>query len=220
MSDKAIIFDLDGTLLDTVTDLADSMNASLAEAGFPVHSREEYIAMIGSGLRSLVSLALPPGSRVYDSVERVLAVMNRVYPARMTDATRPYPGIPGLLDEISSRGIPKAILSNKPEAMTIEIVKKLLGKWSFDLIIGSSARFPKKPDPKAALAIAESFGIRPGRMIFIGDSPIDVQTARNAGMIPVCVAWGYGDHDEMMKLGLKELIDTPEELVSVIDRIR
>jgi phosphoglycolate phosphatase len=212
----AIIFDLDGTLLDTVRDLAESMDASLSEAGFPGHTLDEYTRMIGSGLRSLIALALPPLSRDDKTVDRVLRIMKRIYPARMTVHTRPYPGIPDLLDKVEKLGIPKAILSNKPDEMTQVVVAELLGKWSFHPVIGSSPRFPKKPDPASALHIARALGAAPEETVFVGDSGIDMENALRAGMIPVGVSWGYGKREELDRHGVRAIATTPREVADLI----
>ncbi len=213
---RAIIFDLDGTLLNTLDDLAESMNESLARAGFPGHAVPEYIPMIGSGLKSLISLALPPSDRDDRTVERVLRIMKHVYPSRMTAKTRPYNGIPGLLDALSGTGLRFAILSNKPDEMTREIVKELLGKWSFDPVIGSSPRFPKKPDPTAPLFIAGYLATNPAEMAFVGDSSIDMETAIAGGMIPIGVSWGFGKREELDRFGVRGIVDTPEELIMLL----
>jgi phosphoglycolate phosphatase len=217
MYPSAIIFDLDGTLLDTVEDIADSMNESLAEAGFSSHALPEYVGMIGSGLRTLIYLALPGADREDKTVDRVLRIMKRIYPARMAINTRPYEGIPAFLDSVTMLGIPKAILSNKPDEMTREIVEQLLGKWSFGLVVGSSPRFPKKPDPAAPLYIAQQLSAKPSETAFVGDSSIDIQTAIAAGMIPIGVSWGYGKKEDLVRDGVRAVVDTPEELTPIIE---
>jgi phosphoglycolate phosphatase len=217
MHARAIIFDLDGTLLNTVQDLAESMDASLREAGFPGHSIEDYTRMIGSGLKSLISLALPPLSRDEKNIDKVLRAMKRIYPEKMTKNTRPYNGIAALLDRLETLGIRKAILSNKPDDMTAAIVRELLGRWSFDPVIGSSPRFKKKPDPAAALHIAGILGVKADEVVFIGDSFIDMENAIAAGMIPIGVTWGYGKKDEIDKAGVKATVSSPEELLALLE---
>jgi phosphoglycolate phosphatase len=220
MFPDAIIFDLDGTLLDTLDDLAESMNESLAEAGFPIHPVPAYIVMIGSGLKSLISIALPPSERDEKTIGRVLRIMKRIYTARMTRKTRPYDGIPGLLDKLEKAGIPKAILSNKPDEMTQGIVPELLGKWNFNPIMGSTARFPKKPDPTAPLFIAGEMKVNPSDVAFVGDSSIDMETGLASGMKPIGVTWGFGKKEELDRFGVFRLVDSPAELYSVLAEFR
>ncbi len=162
MNHKAIIFDLDGTLLNTIEDLTDSMNLTLSRFGFEGHDQETYKYFIGDGIETLVIRALPLESRNPEIITRCVEAMREEYALRWDKKTRPYPGIPELLDALSQKGWPISILSNKPDDSTRMVVAKLLPKWTFQIVLGARPSVPKKPDPAAALEIAELLHLDPG----------------------------------------------------------
>jgi len=211
MSIRAVIFDLDGTLLDTLEDLADAMNAVLSALGYPVHPVERYKQFVGDGMAMLGKRALPPEAT--GDVQKALDMLPIEYKAHLDVKTRPYPGIPELLDALSARKIAVAVLSNKPDAFARETIEHFFAEVPWAAMVGESERYPRKPDPAGAKAIAENLGIAPGDFLFVGDSPMDMQCALGAGMTPVGVTWGFRARPTLEAAGGKLFIDTPEELL-------
>lgn len=217
MKYKAIIFDLDGTLLDTLEDLANSMNQVLKSQGLPIHETEKYKQFVGSGMYNLALRALPLDKRDESFIKHCQNLMQEEYKKRWADTTKPYEGIPELLDRLTTLGCKKAVLSNKPHEFTQLIVKKLLERWSFDAVFGERPGIPRKPNPAGALEIAKLLDIPPKEFIYMGDSGIDMNTAKSAGMYAVGVLWGFRDAAELMENGADLIIKTPIELFSVIE---
>jgi phosphoglycolate phosphatase len=213
MTHKAVIFDLDGTLLNTIEDLTDSMNLTLKRFGFKGHDQEAYKYFIGDGIETLVKRALPPESRQEEMITRCVATMREEYALRWDRKTHPYPGIPELLDALFQKGWPISILSNKPDDSTRMVVDKLLPKWAFEIVLGARPSVPKKPDPTAALEIAGLLGLPPDQFIYIGDTGTDMKTAVQAGMFPVGALWGFRTARELMAQGAKVLIEKPMDLL-------
>ena len=214
----AVLFDLDGTLLDTLEDLAQSMNAVLVGRGFPPHERDAYKLFVGDGLEMLVRRALPAARVDDEQVRGAMEAMLERYAEHWDRTTRPYPGIPELLDELTGRNLRLAVLSNKRHDFTCRLVKYILSQWRFDPVRGARDGVPKKPDPTAALAIADELGIRPSRWIYLGDTGIDMRTAGAAGMVSVGVTWGFRDRDELARAGAQHIIDRPEQALELLDR--
>jgi phosphoglycolate phosphatase len=210
---KAILFDLDGTLLNTLADLADAMNAVLRHHNFSEHDITAYPYFIGNGLTALVKRALPADSRDDATVSICLESLDKEYANRLTAKTRPYGGIPELLDKCAASGLKMVILSNKPEPATQKIVAALLSSWHFEIVRGSRSDIPKKPDPTAALLISRSLGMAPEDFIYLGDSDVDMQTAASAGMFAAGALWGFRDAPELIKGGARMIIKTPLDLV-------
>ena len=216
MTDRAILFDLDGTLLDTLDDLADATNAALARQGLPAHPVEEFKYFVGDGMRNLILRTLPEASRDEATLARTIDAFREEYGRNWADKTRPYPGVADLLDAITERGVPKAILSNKPHEFTQLCVGKLLPDWSFEIVQGVSETTPPKPDPSGALRIADELGVPPARFLYVGDTNTDMQTATAAGMFAVGVTWGFRPAAELTANGAQTLIDTPAELLDLL----
>ncbi len=216
MRTHAIIFDLDGTLLDTIDDLTASMNAALASLGFPTHDREAYKIFVGDGVRELVARAFPEAHRDDATVARGMKRMREEYRKRWADATKPYDGILEMLDALAARNIPTAILSNKPEDFTRTCVDHFLDRCPFAIVRGARDGTPKKPDPAAAIAIAQTLGFDPKEILFVGDTCTDMRTAVAAGMIPVGVLWGFRGEAELRDTGAQHLIAHPSELVTLL----
>ena len=216
MKFKAVLFDLDGTLLDTIEDLADSMNIVLTGMGFPTHEVAAYKYHVGDGVRELAVRALPKNHQDEETIKKCIAAMRQEYGSRWDKKTRPYPGIPGLLDALTARGIKMAVLSNKPDQNTKVVVAKLLPKWRFDYVAGERAGIPRKPDPGAALSIAEQLGIPPKEWLYLGDTNTDMKTAVGAGMYPVGALWGFRTADELLACGAKTLIEHPPGLLALL----
>ena len=212
---KAVLFDLDGTLLDTLDDLADSMNQVLADMGYPQHRTEDYRYFVGDGMEMLVSRALPPEARKGHVVARGLAAMEAEYGRRWSCTTRPYAGVPAMLDELQSRQTLMAILSNKPEDFTRLTVSTLLKSWSFDAVCGARPGVPKKPDPAAALEIAARLRVRPSECLYLGDTATDMKTACRAGMYAVGALWGFRGAAELEAGGAQALVEGPADFLEI-----
>ncbi len=207
---RAVLFDLDGTLLDTLDDLADSVNMALAELGLPGHDRERFRTMVGNGIRKLAVRALPPEFTDEAGLAAVAASIARMYSANAVVKTRPYPGIPGLLRALATRNVPMAVLTNKPHDLAVRVVATLLPDTAFATVQGETRRFPPKPDPASALDLCSRFGWRPAEVLFVGDSDVDMLTAANAGMVSAGVTWGFRGREELESAGANHLFDHPE----------
>ena len=209
-----VIFDLDGTLADTLQDLTDSINIAFERFGVAVVTPDRLRPLIGRGLPSLLRRA--SGIEDPDRIDALVEGYREVYQRRMLDRTRLYPGVAELLDRLVELGIPLAVLSNKPDEFTVPICAGLLARWPFVRWRGAREGSRRKPDPTTALQIAGEMN-RPAPVVFfVGDSPADVWTARNAGMIAVAVTWGYPDPDELQAAGPAHVIDKPEALLQVL----
>lgn len=213
MKGRAVIFDLDGTLLDTLQDLGEAMNAVLRKHGFPDHPLDAYRFFVGEGMEALVRRTLPEGQRSEAMVAMLLEVMREEYGRRWYDHSRPFPGVPEMLDSLQSRGVPMAVFSNKPHVFTVEMVAELLGNWSFTSVRGILPGTHRKPDPAVALQISREMNITPEEILFVGDSDLDMLTARAAGMFGVGVLWGFRDAGELQGAGASALIAHPGELL-------
>jgi phosphoglycolate phosphatase len=216
MKYRAIIFDLDGTLLDTLEDIADSMNSMLSHYGFPEHDLDSYRYFVGEGVEMLVRRSLPEDKLDKGFIDQCISKMKEEYGKRWANKTRPYPGIPAMLDALTRRGILMAVLSNKPEEFTKLVIASLLPQWHFHSIIGSNSSFPKKPDPTTALMIAQAANIPPSEFIFLGDSGTDMKTAVNARMHPVGALWGFRTADELTASGAQALLEHPGDLLKLL----
>ena len=209
---KAIIFDLDGTLLDSLEDIADSMNLVLQNAGFPTHPVEAYKYFIGDGIDILVERALPREDISTAVVAKCLTAIKKVYGERWAAKTHPYPGIANLLNRCEAIGLKMGILSNKPDDATQATVNHFLLPETFAAIHGARPDIPKKPHPLGAELMAGQMGMEPAECIFLGDMPVDMQTAVEAGMYPVGALWGMRTARELSAGGAKILAVTPADL--------
>ncbi len=207
----AIVFDLDGTLVDSLRDIADAVNAVLVDAGMAPHPREAYRDMIGGGLSTLVRRAMTADG----DFDRLLEAARRRYGQHCMDATSPYPGIPELLAELSERGVPLAVLSNKPHAMTLAVVERMFPKVAFAAVIGDRAGVPRKPDPGSAEEILQILAVAPDRCPLVGDMPVDIETAHAASMPAVAVSWGYRSAAQLRPHRPSRIIDRPGQLLDL-----
>jgi phosphoglycolate phosphatase len=213
---RAALFDLDGTLLDSLADIADAMNGVLAEHGLPTHPLPPYRQFVGDGLRMLVRRALPDGQRDDETIERCVAAMKRLYGERLFVKTAPYPGVAELLDQLQQRNLVLAVLSNKHDGPTRELVDHFFGLARFATVQGKRDGVPLKPDPTAAIAIASQLEIPAQQWLYLGDTSTDMQTANAAGMVAVGVRWGFRDADELRQAGAQHLISHPRELLELL----
>ncbi|MBN1131456.1 MAG: HAD family hydrolase [Bacteroidales bacterium] len=216
MKVRGVIFDMDGTLLDTIEDIGAAVNSMLTAHGYPVHRVEDYIKWIGNGAVRLVELAVPsePKPLLLD----VLVEEFRInYQQNLHHKTCLYDGVGEVIDFLEERGIFLSILSNKPDHLTREVARWYLSEWDFRFIYGQREGIPRKPDPLAALALAEEMGLDPGEIMFIGDSGNDMITARRGGFVPVGVLWGYGTERDIREGGAEFVIRKPEELIPILN---
>jgi len=213
---RGVIFDLDGTLLDSIDDLADSMNATLAALRHPARTIAEYKTFVGDGVAELVRRALPEDARDEALVQDALRHMRAEYAERWDHKTRPYPGIPELLDALAARGLRLAVLTNKLHDFALKVVERLLPADRFDVVLGETDSLPRKPDPAGALHIARKLDIAPEAFAYLGDTDTDMRTAMAAGMFPIGVLWGFRGAEELRKNGARALIERPGELMNLL----
>jgi phosphoglycolate phosphatase len=209
---RGVIFDLDGTLVDSLGDIAAAMNRALAARGFPTHPVDSYRSFIGEGVQRLAERVLPPGELGAQS--DLLADYQDDYAQHLLETSTLYEGIPAVLDAVSARKLPMAVLSNKPDAPTRRIVESLLGPWKFRAVAGERPGVPRKPNPTAALLLARALEVAPADVAFVGDTLVDVSTARAAGMRPLGVLWGFRP-GEVAATGV-ETVRHPEELLPLL----
>jgi len=212
MKYRAVLFDLDGTLLDTLDDLSASANRVLRANGFPEHPRDAYRYFIGDGARNLAIRMLPENRREEKTIEACLQAFRDDYGKNWAVQTRPYEGVPEMLDAMTARNLPMAVFSNKPDDATKACVTKLLSQWDFRVVLGQRDGAPVKPDPAGALEIAERIGIPPGDFLYLGDTATDMQTAVRAGMFPVGALWGFRTEDELRGAGAAALAAKPSDV--------
>lgn len=215
MQYRGIVFDLDGTLLDTLEDLGNSMNSVLQHYDFPEHPLGSYKYFVGDGIESLVRRAVPEDKRDETLLSEYVAAMSEEYGRRWMEKTHPYSGIPELLDRLSDHGIKMAIFSNKQDEFTQTTVNRFLSKWRFEVVVGARPSVPKKPDPTVPLEISHKIGIPASALLYAGDTNTDMQTANAAGMYAVGVLWGFREADELLQNGAKRLVKKPSEILSL-----
>jgi len=217
MTYKGIIFDLDGTLADTLADIANSMNRVLQQRGYPVHAMEDYKYLIGRGLENLVTSSLPKESRLPSIITACLASLIEDYRDNCLVHTHLYPGIESLLFRLQEMDLKLAVFSNKADDLTQIIVQSLIPGIRFVKIVGARSDYPKKPDPSGAWLISDFLEIRPEQMIYLGDSDVDMLTARGAGMLAVGVLWGFRTKEELLLNGADHLLSDPFELMALLE---
>jgi phosphoglycolate phosphatase len=217
MNFKAAVFDLDGTLLDTLADLAAAMNAALEGMGFAAHPTAAYRYFVGEGIEMLVRRTLPKDQADEATVARGVQAMGEQYSRCWADQSQPYPGVAQLLDNLTAQGVALAILSNKPEEFTQLTVDKLLPSWHFNPVRGARPDIPRKPDPAGALLIAESLKVNPAQCLYLGDTATDMQTANAAGMYAVGATWGFRPAAELQANGARTLAQKPEDVLNLFN---
>lgn len=212
---KLFVFDLDGTLVNSVYDIADALNTCLAELGKPAYPVEDYYRMVGDGMYMLCRRALPEGMQ--EEVDRLVAMYSRRYRENCCVRTCPYEGIPELLKKLGEQGVKLAILSNKPHDQAMAVVSTLLPEIGFFCVRGQSDDFPRKPDPAALRALIESAEVSGEETVYIGDSDVDVYFGKNAGVQTVGVSWGFRGEAELQKAGADRIAATPTELAFIFE---
>jgi phosphoglycolate phosphatase len=212
---KGIIFDLDGTLLDTLQDLSDSVNSALLKYGYPTHTPEEYKVRIGNGFRNLMEVSLPVDCRDDTTISNVLNEFLEVYSKNYTRKTKPYDGIEQMLLELTRKNVLLGVNSNKRTDYTVELVKKNFPNISFAGVFGERSGVPKKPDPTSALEIAALMKLKPAEIIYIGDSGTDIKTGNYAGMATAGVLWGFRGIEEFTQTHADHIFLAPREIAEL-----
>ncbi len=210
----AIMFDLDGTLADTLQDIANAANHALVHLGHAAIETPRFRHLAGQGLRNLMAAVLGPDRA--EQIDEGMAMFRAHYADHFIDHTKPFEGISEVLDAAAARGLPMAVLSNKPHPATLLVMEKVFSRWPFASIIGHRPDKPLKPDPASALEIAASLSIPPRRWMYVGDTRVDMETAINAGMFPVAVLWGFRDEAELRESGAKVIVKEPAELLALL----
>ena len=216
MTRHALLFDLDGTLLDTLRDIADSVNSALACFGLPEHELDAYRYFVGEGVERLAIRSLPEEHRNQTTVDKVVSRIDEEYSTRWANHTRPFQGIPELLGDLTRMGIRMAILSNKGQSFADLTVSRLLSDWHFDLVVGAQPSIPRKPDPTGALWISTQMNIVPAEFLYLGDSAVDMKTSVAAGMYPVGALWGFRTADELLAGGARALAKEPADALDLL----
>ncbi|MDE6112693.1 MAG: HAD family hydrolase [Bacteroidales bacterium] len=216
MNTRLVIFDLDGTLVDTLADLAAAMNTVLSRLGYPTHPVADYRFKVGNGVAKLVERSLPEAARqqpavVADALQQFLDYYNR----HDMDATAPYDGIPDLLKRLKARSLQLAVASNKPHAAAVEIVHHYFGQDLFDCIYGQRPGAPVKPDPAIVHDILRTLDVSAGQALYVGDSAVDMETARRSGIPSVGVLWGFRPESELREAGACHIVSHPSEIFRI-----
>ena len=212
---KAVLFDLDGTLANSLKDLAVATNYALATENFPPRQTEEFKMFVGDGIAKMLERALPENYRDSETVARMEKVFLKYYSVHYADTTSSYAGVDDLLNELQKMGLIIAVVTNKAQEMADVVVEKLYGN-TFKKVFGKREGIPAKPDPTLALLAMEELGVKPEECVFLGDSGMDVLTAVNSGALPVGELWGFRDEAELLANGAKYIINKPLELLDII----
>lgn len=216
MNKQLVIFDLDGTLLDTVADLANATNQALAKCGYPTHPTEAYYRFVGNGINKLFARALPEEARTEENVQRIRTLFIPYYNEHNADDSRPYPGIVELLTHLQDQGIQLAVASNKYQQATAKLVSHFFPGIRFAAVYGQREGIPIKPDPTIVNDILSATGISRARTLYIGDSGVDMQTARNASVESVGITWGFRDEEELRTNGAAHIIHNAKDIQELI----
>ena len=215
---KLIIFDLDGTLLNTIDDLADSCNHVLAAHGLPTHETAEYNYFVGNGIRKLVERAIPAGHRTPENIQAIYDDFMDYYQRHSADKTAPYEGIIETLEQLESMGIKAAVASNKAQVAMAPLLSHYFPTVRWAAAYGQREGVPTKPAPQIVYDILETAGVKKEEALYIGDTGTDMETAANAGLYKVGAAWGFRTREELTANGADVIIDKPEELLDVLRR--
>lgn len=211
-----IIFDLDGTLLNTIDDLANATNYALRQLGFPTHGLWVYPNMVGNGVGRLIERALPDDSRTEKNINQALALFKEYYNDHCCDATVPYPGIEALLEDLTARGVNLAVASNKYEAAVTKIIAHYFPGANFRAVLGNIDGMPRKPDPSIVFKALSMCPTPKAQALYVGDSGIDIETARRACIESVGVSWGFRPISELRQAYADHIISTPSQIIDLL----
>ena len=218
MKYQAAIFDMDGTLIDSLEDLTDSVNEAMAHYDFPSHTLEECRYFVGNGARKLIERSVPKDKASdSDFVSEVLEYYNGCYKRHLTNKTHPYDGILEMLQNLQSKKIPLGVCTNKQQFAADEIISAMFPANMFGAVIGDQKGMPRKPDPAKVLKIAAQFNVKPERVAYFGDTSVDMETAHNAGFLSIGVTWGFRPKSELIESGAEIIINHPSELWQHVD---
>lgn len=213
------IFDLDGTLVNSIADLADSCNRSLAKRGYPTHADEAYYVFVGDGIRKTIERALPEEARTDAIIDEIKEEFDAYYPHHLVDKSRPYDGIKELLCSLKKRGETIAVLSNKANEFSNQVCCALFDEGTFDLVCGIGGEIAAKPSPVGITHILNTFGMDAGEAVLIGDTKTDIATAKNANIRCVGAVWGFRDEAELIGAGADVLAATPSDVIDALQKI-
>lgn len=213
---KLIIFDLDGTLLNTIADLAAATNQALQHYGYPTHETEAYRFFVGNGINKLFERALPEGERTEENIGKIRSRFVPYYDEHNADLSRPYPGIPEVLETLQQQGVMIAVASNKYQAATRKLVAHYFPTIRFVEVLGQREGIPTKPDPSIVYDIIREAGVEKEEVLYVGDSNVDMQTAHHAGVTAIGVAWGFRPRAELAALHPAHIIEKAEELLPLL----
>ncbi len=215
---KLVIFDLDGTLIDTIADLAASVNEALAACGFPVHTVDAYRFFVGNGISKLFERALPEGEKTEANILRMRQLFLTHYSRHNTEKSMPYPGIPELLDRLDKAGVLLAVASNKYHEGTCRLIGHFFGSVPFVKVLGQREGIPPKPDPSIVQEIMAASGVRKEEVLYVGDSGVDMQTAHLADVDACGVTWGFRPRAELEICQPAYIVDRPGDILSLFGR--
>jgi phosphoglycolate phosphatase len=217
MKHTAIIFDLDGTLLDTLADIGNSANETLVAEGFSPHPLDSYKRFIGDGIETLFARALPRGAVSDELVERCVRTYRGIYDRRWNDQARAYDGVNELLSALAQRDVPMAVLSNKSHSFTVRCVKHFFPQTTFACVYGQRASVPIKPHPAGAIEILKELQRSPSEVVYVGDTSTDMRTAAAAKLFAVGVLWGFRERDELLENGAQLIVSQPREILALFE---
>jgi len=216
---KLVLFDLDGTLVNTIADLADTVNFALTKMGFPIHETEKYNYFVGNGFSNLVETALPEDKRTKEIHKECLGIAKAYYEEHYLDKSRPYDGIPELLTRLKEKGYKIAVISNKYHKMAVTVVNTLFGETMFDAVYGQMESYPVKPEPTLTLKIISDLKETPDNTVMIGDSGMDMAVAVNAKCKGIGVLWGFRTEGELRENGADYIVSQPEDILEILEAI-
>ncbi|MBO4693580.1 MAG: HAD family hydrolase [Clostridia bacterium] len=213
---KAVLFDLDGTLANSLADLAAATNYAMGVFGFPSRETEEFKYFAGDGMPKMIERALPENHKDAKTVSQIMPTFLEYYGKHYCDNTSAYCGMPEVINKLKLKGVKIAVVTNKNQEMADKVINKLYGK-TFDFIFGKRENLPAKPDPTAAFITMDALNVKPEECIFVGDSKMDVMTGVNSGAYPVGVLWGFRSEDELISGGARSIIKKPQEILAIVD---
>lgn len=214
---KLVVFDLDGTILNTLADLAYSVNDALEKCGFPVHAMEAYKHFVGNGVNKLLERSLPDNRKTPDDIARLKALFLACYEVHNMDRTEPYTGVHALLQSLQSNGFLLAVASNKYQAATEKLIRRFFPDCSFAAVLGQREGVPVKPNPAIVFDILRMTGVSPEETLYIGDSGVDMATAFNSGVTSVGVTWGFRPREELEAAGACHIADSTDDIMRIIN---